>query len=43
MGRVGSKTLFQRNPQIYNWGSRLTCIEQHNGHKTVVCVHLLRA
>ena len=32
---AGSKTLFQQNPPVLNWGCRLTL---HNGPKTVACV-----
>jgi len=37
-GHAGSKTLFQQNPPVLNWGCQLTQVVLYNGRKTVVVV-----
>jgi len=37
-GHAGSKTFFQQNPLVLNWGCWLTQAVLHNEHKTAVVV-----
>ena len=40
-GHAGSKTLHQKNLPVLNWRRRITGVDLHNGHKTVVVVVFL--
>ena len=42
-GYVDSKTLFQQNPSVLDWGCRLMQVVVYNGHKTehtCLCLYL---